>query len=79
MNNKTSQIKEVEVLGKLYQPPKDFFKGVDIRVSKDFFASEYTYVGVDFACDHKPKKVIISVNLKFWVCEKCKADLGNIV
>ena len=29
-------------------------------------------------CKHeKRKKVIISANLKFWICEKCKDDLGD--
>jgi hypothetical protein len=30
-------------------------------------------------CEHKnKKKVIVSANLKFWVCEDCKKDLGDV-
>lgn len=52
----------------LYEPPTDFF---------EYNEALEPVKEQEKVCEHVPKKVVVSVNLKFYVCEKCKADLGN--
>ena len=37
----------------------------------------FSQVQEPVGCQHTPKKVVVSANLKFYVCTKCKEDLGD--
>jgi hypothetical protein len=69
MSNKVTYVHDCygNMIG-LYEPPSDFF---EYNESLELVSAK------EEVCEHKPKKVVVSVNLKFYVCEKCKADLGN--
>lgn len=57
--------------------------GNSVLVNKDgfFYDDEESICLVEnkdpVGCQHTPKKVVVSANLKFYVCTKCKADLGD--